>query len=75
MSSVSSSVPFLSKVPVVYVQVAEAGLEAGERRGRILRLHALEAGERRDGTQQLGQGFARTPLYLKGTDVWGVTPS
>lgn len=70
-------VGFLSKVPVVYVQVTEAGLQAGERRGRVLRSHALEAAERRDGTQQLRQSFARTPLYLvrkinrrdKGEDV------
>jgi len=61
--------PGLSEVPVVHLQVAEAGLQAGEARRGAVRLGALEGGDGRHGPEQLRQRLRRTPLDLGGKSI------
>lgn len=60
------SSPPLSEVPVVHLQVAEARLQTGHPRRRVLRLRVPRAGDGRDGKQQLGQRLRRPAFDLRG---------
>lgn len=55
----------LSEVPVVHLQVAEARLQTGHPRRRVLRLRVPRAGDGRDGKQQLRQRLRRPAFDLR----------